>query len=400
MYSVQRSPILYAMQPAHAQRAHALDLVQRYGWNAMASQILNPGIDLWFSDDANAVIGYVVRSGVRVVAGEPVCAAGQRSAVVAAFQQEARSHRQKVCYFGAEEPMALALADHGPVASLLIGAQPVWEPHCWPAILRRKASLRAQVRRAANKQVSVSRWSSARATNHPELRWCLEQWLQQHGLPPMRFLVEPYTLSHLEHRRIYVAQQQQHVIGFLIASPVPLRRGWLIEQIVRGHGAPNGTSELLIDSAMRDLAADGSRYVTLGLSPLSQRAGITVSPQPFWLTLLLRWVRAHGRRFYNFDGLDAFKAKFSPDMWQPIYLMAQDSVITPHTIYAIAAAFSGISPIWFVWQGLQSALQQEWQWFWQQQQQHALKRYAGKTAPIRRLRGAATETSCLSPQHC
>ena len=41
----------------------------------------------------------------------------------------------------------------------------------------------------------------------------------------------------------------------------------MIEQIARSSDAPNGANELLVDAAMRDLASDGSDYVTLGLVP-------------------------------------------------------------------------------------------------------------------------------------
>jgi hypothetical protein len=60
---------------------------------------------------------------------------------------------------------------------------------------------------------------------------------------------------------------------------------------------------------MRTVAAEGSRYVTLGLAPL---AG-DVAP---WL----RVVRAGVAALYDFDGVRRFKAKFRPDTWSPIHL--------------------------------------------------------------------------------
>ncbi|MBK5186768.1 MAG: hypothetical protein JJD97_00910, partial [Gemmatimonadaceae bacterium] len=57
---------------SHRDVDRARELVLRYGWNATAYQILNPGFALWFSGAGDAVIGYVRRSGVHVVAGAPV----------------------------------------------------------------------------------------------------------------------------------------------------------------------------------------------------------------------------------------------------------------------------------------------------------------------------------------
>ncbi|MFP5356370.1 MAG: hypothetical protein ACLGIK_14675 [Gemmatimonadota bacterium] len=42
----------------------ARTLVLRHGWNAVAYQILNPGMRRWFSQDGDAVAGYVEIAGV------------------------------------------------------------------------------------------------------------------------------------------------------------------------------------------------------------------------------------------------------------------------------------------------------------------------------------------------
>jgi len=52
-----------------------------------------------------------------------------------------------------------------------------------------------------------------------------------------------------------VASRSGEVIAFLVAKPIPQRGGWLVEQIVRGRRACYGTSELLLGSAARALAA-------------------------------------------------------------------------------------------------------------------------------------------------
>jgi phosphatidylglycerol lysyltransferase len=228
---------------------------------------------------------------------------------------------------------------------LLLGAQPSWDPRHWPEAVSRRTSLRAQFNRARNKGVAVSEWSPERAENHPELCRVLHEWLSTRHLPALHFLVEPQTLSRLADRRVFVAERRRTVVAFTVLSPVPARNGWLVEQIVRGHDAPNGSAELLIDTAMRAAGASGAGYVTLGLSPLSRRAGHASSSPSLWLRLVLEWVRLHGARFYNFGGLDAFKAKFNPELWEPIYAIAEGRRFPPRALYAIAGAFSGGAPL-------------------------------------------------------
>lgn len=337
---------------------HARDLVLRWGWNAMAYQILNPGMRLWFSADGEGVVGYVRANGYRVVAGAPVCPPERLAEIADEFAADARRARQRLCYFGAQDRMLELLTERGRGSALLLGAQPVWNPVHWHGILAGKASLRAQLARARNKAVTVR---PSRDARDPALQRCLNEWIERRGLPPMHFLVEWNILPRLLDRRLYVAERGGETAGFLIASPVPLRKGWLIEQIVRGRTAPNGTTELLLDTAICALAEDGAQYVTLGLSPLSR--AVPQRPAPPWtIRPLLAWMRVHTRRFYNFEGLEKFKRKFLPEEWEPIYAVTGRPRVSLRTLYAIAGAFGGTSPVLFVGRALLRSLRQEARW--------------------------------------
>lgn len=345
------------MHPERARR-----LVMHFGWNATAYQILNPGIAHWFSEGGDAVIGYVRSGHVLVVAGAPVCSRERIADVAAEFERYAHSAGERVCYFGAGERLESIYRGDSEHSIVGLGAQPSWDPNGWPAIVARKASLRAQLNRARNKGVAVSLWPPARASGAPELRERLAEWLETRRLPTLHFLVEPETLGRLADRRIFVAERGGRVVGFLVASPVPARDGWLIEQIIRGRGAPNGTAELLIDSAMRTLARERAQYITLGLAPLSRHSSYDRLPNPLWLRATLRWVRAHGRRFYNFEGLDAFKSKFEPPCWEEITAISYGRSFPPASLYAIVEAFGGRSPLAFVARALAKAVIQEARW--------------------------------------
>ncbi len=343
-----------------SQRERARDLVLRFGWNSTAYQILNLGIELWFSRAEEGVVGFVRHGGMVVVGGAPVCALSRLDAVAAEFVAAAHERGERVCYFGAGERLDDRYGNDLAWSRVLLGAQPVWDPHNWPAAVAKRGSLRAQFKRARNKGVTVTEWPPGRAENHTALRLVLTQWLETRHLPPLHFLVEPETLSHLRDRRVFVAERgTREVVAFAVLSPVPARNGWLVEQIVRGSNAPNGTTELLLDTAMSSIAASGATYATLGLSPLSQRAELKELHQPFWLRFVLRSVRVTGARFYNFGGLDAFKAKFNPEAWEPIYAIAEGTSFPPRALNAIAGAFSGGAPIRLVLRALLRAARGE-----------------------------------------
>ena len=319
----------------------ARTLVLRHGWNATAYQLLNPGFELWISDSRDGVVGYVKAGDTHVAGGAPACDEARVGAVAREFEAAALAAGSEVCWVGAGARLAAAL-DDAQHAGALIGALPWWQPGRWVERVGSHRSLRAQFNRARNKGVRVTEWPAERVSGHPGLESCLREWLSKQGLPPLHFLVEPNLLGDLRDRRIFVAEQGDPV-AYLVLTPIPARAGWLAEQIVRRPAAPNGATELLVDTAVRAVAAEGSEYFTLGVAPLSQRAGAFEGPA--WLGLASRWGRAHGKRFYNFGGLEAFKAKFQPDGWESVWLLASHRELKFRHLHAVAAAYAGGSPL-------------------------------------------------------
>jgi phosphatidylglycerol lysyltransferase len=285
-------------------------LVMAYGWNTTCYQLTNKGLDYWLASDNSTVVGYVRRGRVLVVAGAPVCPVEELREVISKW--EAKRENNRACYFAAEQRLRNTIGADEQYSTVVLGAQPVWSPQSWHCAIASDPSLRAQLNRARNKGVTISEWDPA---NSAKLQKVLDEWLSTRGLPTLHFLVEPDILGDLGDRRIFVAERNGEPIAFVTMAPVPTRRGWLTEQFVRGKHAPNGTIELTLDAAIRAVGESGAEMITMGIVPLSHRADSGVE-NPRWLRLLLAWVRAHGRRFYNFDGLESFKNKFHPDCWE------------------------------------------------------------------------------------
>ena len=291
-------------------RDRVLALVRRHGWNATSFQSLEADFEYWF-DGEDACVAYVETRGARVVAGAPLCAPERLGEVVRGFVAAARADGKRCSFFAAES----RLVESAGLSAMQVGEQPVWDPASWEATLATAGarSLREQLRRAANKGVRVRLVSPDELAPERPLRQAIttliERWQHARPMAPMGFLVDVQPFEFAAERRYFVAERDGAVIGFLAAVPIYTRSGWLLEDFLRDPSAPNGSAELLIDAAMRTLAAEGSRYVTLGLAPLS-------GPVAGWL----RVARTLSAALYDFDGLRAFKAKLKPQAWEPIFL--------------------------------------------------------------------------------
>lgn len=96
----------------------------------------------------------------------------------------------------------------------------------------------------------------------------------------------------------------------------------------------------MIDAAMRDVAAEGGEFVTLGLAPLAGTEG--------WQRVARRLMRG----FYNFEGLRTFKAKLRPDQWTPIFLAWPGGESAAWALLNVLLAFAGGRPLRFAFRTL------------------------------------------------
>lgn len=299
-------------------RARVLELLRKHGWNATSFQILEPGFSYFFADDA--VVGYVDTGSAWVAAGAPIAPPARVAEVIDAFVASAARAGRRASCFGTEA----RFSEITKWPAMRIGDQPVWDPASWDGVVKSRKSLREQLRRARAKGVAVRAVAVAELAEGTPLRAQVDalitRWQASRPIAPMGFLVQIDPFTFVEERRYFVAEKAGAVVAFLGIIPIFARGGWFFEDFLRDPDAPNGTIEMLVDAGMRAAADAKVPFVTLGLVPL---AG-DVKP---WLVA----ARRLGRALYDFDGLRAFKAKFEPSGWDPIYLAHP-----PHTSSIVA----------------------------------------------------------------
>jgi phosphatidylglycerol lysyltransferase len=318
------------MSQSDPDAARVLTLLRRHGWNATSFQSLEAGFRYDFQGP-DACVPYVDTGRAWVAAGAPIAAPRRLGRVAERFAAHAAEQGRRAVFFATEARFSRRTN----FRSLLIGEQPVWDPARWEETVGGAPSVRAQLRRAWHKGVTVRPVSAEALSPGAPLRQSIDalitRWLAARPLAPMGFLVDVQPFRFAEERRYFVAERQGAVVGFLAAIPVYARRGWLVEDLLREPRAPNGTAEALIDTAMRAFAAEGSRYVTLGLAPL---AGSVTGP--------LALARRYAASLYDFQGVYAFRAKLRPERWDPIYIASAGSRL-PDVLAGSLAIYDALS---------------------------------------------------------
>ncbi|MDI1445902.1 DUF2156 domain-containing protein [Polyangium sp. 6x1] len=330
MISCAEPSVLHAPRPAAP--STLAEAVHRFGRDTVAFQSLAPGMRAW-RDGAGGWVAFADTGRAWIAVGSPLCAPEHTGRTARAFVQAARGVGRRAGFCAVEDFPRDAFFER-----LLLGRQPVWDPLQWDRVLAGRRSLREQIRRARAKGVR------ARVVNAEELggelgaaiaalsaRWCAGRRGGALG-----FLLSVDLFYRPSERLYVVAERGARLCAVLAAVPVPGRGGWFFEDILRADDAPNGTVELVVDAAMKGLGAAACGRVTMGLVPLA-------GPLPQGLRLL----RRIGHNVYDFEGLRAFRARFAPEAWEPVWFVRPRDTSEIVALWDVASALTGGHPLRF-----------------------------------------------------
>lgn len=325
-----------------AARDRALAALDGFGADAVSFQGLESALAWWHDaaapEGTGAAVAYLDTGRSWIAAGRPLAAASDEARAAERFAAAARAARRRPVFFAVEH-----LDPFSGFRRLALGLQSILEPSRWPATLATHRRLREQLRRARAKGVTVRVVEPAELAPGLPLRAEVErlcgEWLAARAMEPMAFLVavEPF---HAPERHLYVvAERHGRPVQFLSAVPARRSGGWLFEDMLRGADAPNGTTELVLDLALRAIAGDAA-WATPGLTPLAGEVS--------WG---LRAARFVSRPLYDFEGLRRFRARLSPSRWIPIWLV-WDRGPALVVLADVLRAFAGGRLLAFTWRSL------------------------------------------------
>ncbi len=313
-------------------RARLLALLQVHGTSVASFQALEPGLTTRFYE--GGAVAFFDTGSAWVAAADPIAPIDRVREIARRFEADARANGRRPSFFCCEQVDAL---DGKKVA---LGEQPIWLPAQWESLLAAHRSLREQIRRARAKGVVVRRVDVSELAEGSSIRRDVEAisaaWLGTRPMEPMQFLVCLAPFEEASEHLYWAAERGGELVAFVSAIPIYGRKGLFLEDLIRRPDAPNGTTELLIDTAMRDAKARGLELVTLGLAPLS-------GEQKRWM----RVMRLLGRGLYDFDGVRAFKARLHPDRWEPVWMVCPKDASTRVAMLDALTAFAGGSLVRF-----------------------------------------------------
>lgn len=149
-----------------------------------------------------------------------------------------------------------------------------------------------------------------------ELQRISDVWLEAKGHREKQFSVGRFDPAYVTRFDCALVRQEGRIVAFANVWATGNRFELSIDLMRHDIDMPYGTMDFLFASLMQWGKDQGYRWFTLGLAPLSGLEARRLAP--LWMRLGSLLYR-HGEALYGFEGLRAYKEKFSPD-WEPRFI--------------------------------------------------------------------------------
>jgi phosphatidylglycerol lysyltransferase len=316
-----------------------LRLQTLYGYNPHSLVSIAPGALLWSTPDIDGAIIYGEFGRVWLAAGDPLAPLEDMAEMAHQFGALAKRKNRVVAFVPTSAEFARRLLPHD-FKAVKVGASPYFDLQTWNPRGDSAKKIRAGVNQARRAGVVVEIVDSVDEALKRETAQLCMHWLgSRRSATTFGWLVALDPFLHSEYKKYFTARVNDRLVGFLAASPIPARKGWYLEDVLREPDAPQGTATLLVVEALAKLKAEGAALATLGTSPLSTDGPVEIATD---LRMVSRALEVASKRlagFYNFEGLRRFKGKFVPSWWESEYALGQGGVTMPPRIgHAIVRA--------------------------------------------------------------
>ncbi len=318
-----------------------LRLQTLYGYNPHSLVSIAPGALVWSTPDIDGAIVYGEFGRGWLVAGDPLAPVEDMAELAQQFAAFAKRKKRVVAFVPTTAEFARLITPDD-FTAVKVGASPYFDLKTWNPRGDCAKKLRAGVNQArrAGLEVAMISESVDESLKKETAQLCMNWLSSRRAATTFGWLIALDPFLHSEHKKYFAARVNGKLVGFLAASPIPARKAWYLEDVLREPDAPQGTATLLVVEALAKLKAEGVTLATLGTSPLATDGPKDVlSAEHRLIERALRLASQRLGAFYNFEGLRRFKGRFVPSWWESEYALGQrGAVMPPRVAYAIVRA--------------------------------------------------------------
>lgn len=303
-------------------------LLTAHADNHSAFLAVNRDTEYFQIPDIDGFVAYRRTGRTRVQFGGVVAAAEQRGRLLQAFLADTRAAGERTLAVQLTPADVPLFGRHGYRINQL-GSSYALDLSLYSLAGKHFVPLRNKISRARRAGVQVGEVGPDRAATAElagQLAALDRHWLTGKGSHELAFLIGERSGPADRYRRLFVAERDGQVLGYISFSPVPgTRPGWLHDLTRRHPDAPPGVMELIVSDAVGRMRQEAGRaepgWLHFGFTPfvgLDERHRVAGgSPAVDRIVDLLA---RRGGKLYPAADQVAYKLKWRPHLIQPDYL--------------------------------------------------------------------------------
>ncbi len=303
-------------------------LLAAYADNHSAFLTVNRDTEYFEIAEVDGFVAYRRSGRTRVQFGGVVAAPDRQAPLLEAFLADARSAGERTLAVQLT-PADLPLFGRSGYRINQLGSSYALELSRYSLAGKHFVPLRNKISRARRAgvqvaEVGVDRPATADLT--AQLAALDRQWLRSKGSHELAFMIGERSGPADRYRRLFVAERDGQVLGYISFSPVPgTRPGWLHDLTRRHPDAPPGVMELIVSDAVGRMRQEAGRaepgWLHFGFTPfvgLDQRHRVAGGAPA--VDHVVGLLARRGGKLYPAADQVAYKLKWRPHLIQPDYL--------------------------------------------------------------------------------
>ncbi len=349
IYIIAASTLTYALlmllkpvfirNPASTyERQRAREIVEHYGRSSLAAFTLLNDKSYFFSPSGGSVIAYVPKGRGAIALGDPIGPIEDRKEVIFSFQQFCQRNDWYPAFYQTL-PDDIDLYRTLGFNVIKIGVEGIVDLQTFTLQGKAGKNLRTPLNRMTKMGYEVKFYQPPIADDLlRRLKPVSDEWLQMVQGSEKQFSLGWFDEAYLRESEMAVVHSPQgEIVAFANLLP-EYQLNEITNDMMRYRRAiENGMMDFLFISMFQHCKERGYDSFNIGLSVLT---GVGDTEESRRLEKVLRYLHQHLSRFYNFQGLHAYKEKFHP-RWEPRYMVYPSLTALPDVVVALIRADSG-----------------------------------------------------------
>jgi phosphatidylglycerol lysyltransferase len=336
VYNVMRPYII--REPSIGDKELARTILRENGVTTNSYFTMGTDKTYFFNEKGTGYIAYVVKHGVAITAGDPVCKLDDVKDLVSDYLELCDENGWTPVFNYVEERYMDVYLKHG-LKKVKTAEEGVVGLQSWDL----KGKSKEDIRGSHNKGVK-SNWAFRMYNEEirdselvKSITEISEQWLSDKFGGEMSFMMGVTPMFGSDETLVTTVEDSQgKLMAFMTWAPIYGQNGWTGDYIRRLKESPNGVIDFMLVSSLLELKNKGYNIVSMGGAPLHGVGGENQDAIKI-LDRGMHFIYEHVDEVYHYKQLYEFKEKYGP-RWENRYIVYENILDLPRVIIALVNA--------------------------------------------------------------